>query len=539
MSHKPDSTKHHSLASLFNGINTIGDVFGTQLDDLRASNSLRMRLQRGYTTHDTWFGEIAVVETKVRAAIGPNQIDAINQWLHARQILSGILTGVNKLDGISLEQAIQRMLRAGVIRIARTATAARFLDGRHEHNLPESLLTDALSWFAHASRIDNKSTKDLKAPWNLVQEIFEPSKVNGEPNPLAGQHMPCCIDMLDEVLNVIRALEETKSVGGIKTGHLCFGKVAGPLMPLASLSPTKDGMETRRRRGSHERTSGKMSTEQFVELKNYPGDGTIYVMRLTSLKGRLSVNVCVRNVYLGSGKKLPDGRVDYSTQTRMQKGTTKRLGNDWVDAWQPLPASRRLDRGDGDTVLVWQPFAMYENANDASTTVDKLSAFLARMGLECDGIIGLSWGQKRGDEEVFLSMIRQIPEGSALLADLREEMFRELAERQQVNVLAKAVAQVTTKAPEMLADGMQEQAKAVLADNTTQEVADPEASQLMELIEQHAPAPEAEQAEQIVMRPVAEEPAQQEEFHDAPAINEEDEEEDEAGAPASPAEAVA
>lgn len=533
MSFKPDSTKHHSLASLFNGIATIGDVFGTELDDLRHKHSLRMRLQRGYTDHSTWFAEIAVVETKVRAALGANQVEAIKQWLKARQVLTGILTGLNRLEGITLAQATQRMLRAGLIRIARTRTAANFLDQTHEHVLPQSLLVDALAWFAHPSRIDNKSVKDFKAPWNLGYEMKHRQFLDDErtqPNPQAGQPMACTSDMLQQVIDVIKELEHVTLEGGIKKGHLCFGKVAGPLMPLASLSPTKDGMQMRRRRGHAEAKMGKMTTEQFVELKNYSDDGTIYVMRITSLKGRISVQVCLRNVYLGAGQKLPDGRVDYSKQTRLQKGTTRRVGNDWVDQWQPLPPSRRLDRGDGDIVTVWQPFAMYEDPNNSSTKVDKLSDFLARMGAECDGIIGLSWGQKRGDEEVFLSMIRQVPAGAELLTICREEMLEDLQVRQEAAAIAKAAVQKTTATPEMLADQTAHHAEAVLA-GPSQEEADPSA--FLGLLEQHAPAgeTEGEAGEDMVMHPVAapvattEEPAvpeHQDGDSEPPAVDEED-----------------
>lgn len=481
-------------SQLFAGVTSVGSVFGTQLAELGASLTPRVALERHWISDRNYSATIAVVETKVRAPATEAQVANLRNWLAARRLISAVLAGsVPTEAGFPRYEAARMLLRAGLIETPERATERNSPDGEHSHRIPKGEIKEALEWFSHPSRVENVGLQFARKPWDIPWDRVQPAKIRqGDemvPNPEAGQPWPVSRDYLTLLINSVKELESFTVEGGRPSGPLIFDLVPGPLLPLASCTPTPDGMELRKGQ------TVSMRNRQFVSLTNYTS-GVVYVLKLTVLENRATVLVAVPDVYRGAGKKGPDGKVDWSKQERLQKGVGRKEGGRWALTWQSLPPSRRIVRADGEELLCWQPFAQYESGSGVDRLSGHLTAFLKRVQLDALGVIGLSWLQNQGGAEVVLSYIQRHDIGAEMMGNLHEDLMTEnqiqVDSRKSANAIVAITSPVT--APERV-----EQTEATLkaaAEQTTPETATPEqAEALMSAIAAAAPREQEQEPE--------------------------------------------
>lgn len=489
---------HHmkfvSASTLFQGLTSVGTVFGTTLSQLGASLTPRVALERHWISPRNYSATIAVVETQVRAPRTEVQVMNLRNWLAARRLISAILSEVVPLEpGFPRYEAARMLLKAGLIEeLTDTMSEKHSPDGEHAHRIPVGEIKEALEWFAHTSRVENQGLQFIKKPWDLPWERVQPETIKDEesgqriPNPDAGKPYPVTRAYLQEIITAIRTLEDFTVEGALAKGPLIFDLVPGPLLPLASCTPTPDGMELQRGQMK------PMRNRQFVSLVNYT-HGTVYVLKLTVLENRATVLVAVPDVYRGEGKKDPvTNKVDWSKQERLQKGVGRKEAGRWALTWQTMPPNRRIMRGT-EELFCWQPFAQYESGAGKDRLSGHLTAFLKRIQLDALGVIGLSWLQNMGTAEVVIGYVNQHEIGAEMLQDLHAEMVeensRQVSSRQLAHLAVAATSKVAT--PELVEEKTAQLAEAGGA-TTAAEATEEQASAMEQALQANLP-PEVEQ----------------------------------------------
>jgi len=244
MQNKPKS-KQMSLTNMISGgLLSFGDLLTSdnRFANLEAARPPRCRLTSSWMSANDFTLEIVGEQMPAPAGVDEATAKLMRGWLRSRQVIAGILTGENALEGITLQDALGHLEDERIIKLRdkRRIGSSDFVQA-----IPLCLFKDAMEFLMQAA-------PGLPAPWDIPFILMEEDVKVG----LTEEGLFKIIDRIQATEPIISNLP----------------KVPGPFIPLGAATPrpTEDHSDVQRntRWVTLQRWGGTLAFKIRIEVRD-------------------------------------------------------------------------------------------------------------------------------------------------------------------------------------------------------------------------------------------------------------------------------